>query len=194
MDQLLETIKIVNGEPQFLEFHQARLNYARKTLFNTQEVINLEKVINNPPKEDIYRCRIIYSRKMEQLEYLPYLERNFRTFKIVEHNSIVYHFKFLNRDSLNQLIERKGQADDILIIKNGLITDTSIANVAFLDRNNHWITPATPLLKGTTRERLLRENRIVAAGIKLADLPKFTQMALMNAMVGFYLIEDFKLT
>jgi 4-amino-4-deoxychorismate lyase len=99
----------------------------------------------------------------------------------------------LNRDTLNRLVERKGQADEILIIKNGLITDTSIANVAFLDKDDHWITPATPLLKGTTRERLLSENRIVEAEIKLADLPKFTQMAMLNAMVGFYLIEDFKL-
>lgn len=193
MDQLLETIKIINGKPQFLEFHQARLNYARKTLFNTQEVINLEQVIHNPPKEGIYRCRIIYSRNIEQLEYLPHPERNFRTFQLVEHNSIVYNFKFLNRDTLNRLVERKGQADEILIIKNGLITDTSIANVAFLDKDDHWITPATPLLKGTTRERLLSENRIVEAEIKLADLPKFTQMAMLNAMVGFYLIEDFKL-
>ena len=65
MDQLLETIKIVDGEPQFLEFHQTRLNYARKTLFNTQEVINLEQVIHHPPKEGIYRCRIIYSRNIK---------------------------------------------------------------------------------------------------------------------------------
>ena len=104
----------------------------------------------------------------------------------------MYEFKYLDRTQINQLIASKGAADDILIIKNGLVTDTSIANVAFWQQNK-WLTPATPLLKGTTRQRLLSAGCIEAADIKLTDLNTFTKMALMNALMDFTILENFDL-
>ncbi len=191
MEKLLETLKIINGEPQHLEYHQARFNQTRKILYDTQTEIALEKLIHCPFSSGTYRCRIIYTDYIEHIEYLPYQDRQFRTFQIVTDDSMTYPFKFLNRDSLNQLVAQKGLADDILIVKNGLITDTSIANVAFWE-NDTWVTPAVPLLKGTTRQRWLTEKRMVAKDITVTDLKKFSKMALMNAMIGFYVIEDFQ--
>ena len=42
-------------------------------------------------------------------------------------------------------------------MKQGLLTDTSIANIALSD-GTHWYTPAHPLLKGTKRAALLEEG------------------------------------
>ena len=189
MEKLLETIKIINGEPQHLEYHQARVNQTRAILYDTQTEIALAKLIHCPFPSDTYRCRIIYTDHIEHIEYLPYQPRSFRTFQIVTDDSITYPFKFLKRDSLNQLAAQKGLADDILIVKHGLITDTSIANVAFWD-NDKWVTPATPLLNGTTRQRWLNDKRMIAKDITLTDLKNFSKMAMMNAMIGFYVIDN----
>jgi 4-amino-4-deoxychorismate lyase len=191
MNKLLETIKIVNGAAPFLAFHNARLNKSREILFNAKDEIDLKNFIQ-APQSGIYKCRIIYAKTIETIEYSPLQNRNFKTFKVIENDNITYPFKYLNRENLNHLMQFKGQADDILIVKKGLVTETSIANVAFLHQDK-WLTPSMPLLKGTTRERLLREKKVVEATIRLEDLKNISKMAIMNALLGFYLIEDFKL-
>ena len=192
MSKLLETIKIINGTVPFLTFHQQRLNESRRQLFQVDDEINLGTAIKAPSTDLVYRCRVIYERTIEKVEYHRYKAKNFRYFKIIEANAIVYDFKYLDRSPINQLIAHKGSADDILIIKNGLVTDTSIANVAFWDQTK-WLTPATPLLKGTTRERLLKAEYIETADIKLTDLKAFSKMALMNALLDFMVVENFSL-
>lgn len=192
MDKLLETIKIVNGNVLFLAFHNQRLNQTRQALFHTQDDIDLHHFIQAPSKKGIYKCRVIYSQRIETLEYYSYQEKTFNSFKIIADDNITYSFKYLNREHLNRLVRLKEPADDILIVKQGFITDTSIANVAFWYQDK-WLTPATPLLKGTTRERLLTEKQIQATEIRLTDVKDFSKMAIMNALIGFYVIEDFKL-
>ncbi|HDN25839.1 MAG TPA: hypothetical protein ENG03_01830 [Thioploca sp.] len=192
MTKLLETLKIVNGTAPFLEFHNERLNYARQALFNVQDTIDLKDVIQAPPQIGIYRCRVIYSETIEAVEYIPHQDRDFQSLKIVEDDNIDYEFKYHNRNDINRLVTLKGSADDILIIKKGLVTDTSIANVAFWHQDK-WLTPLTPLLKGTTRARLLTEKQIFEANIRAEDLKHFSKMAIMNALIGFYTLENFKL-
>jgi len=188
--RLLETLKIINGNALFLAFHNERLNRSRHLLFNAQDNLDLNAVITPPSLRGTYKCRIIYSKTIEQIEYSSYRQkRPFKTFKIVKSDNLVYDFKYLNRENLNRLITFKKQADDILIIKRGFVTDTSIANVAFLNKNQ-WITPSTPLLKGTTRTRLLNDKKILETPIRLEDLKTFSKMALMNALLGFYIIND----
>ena len=41
----------------------------------------------------------------------------------------------------------KREQDEILITRNGLLTDTSIANIALFN-GKEWHTPKHPLLKG----------------------------------------------
>ena len=59
----------------------------------------------------------------------------------------------------NQLIEKRKHADDIIIVKNGLVTDSFYANLAFL-KNGIWFTPETPLLLGVQRQFLLSQKTI----------------------------------
>ena len=153
----LETIKIINGIPQNLEFHNQRLNYTRQHFNSQSNTIDLKQFIVPPSTTGIYKCRVIYSNTIEDIQYSNYTERQFKTFQTVIANDINYQFKYLNRDALNQL-QAGITADQILIIKNGFITDTAIANVAFYD-DNKWITPTTPLLQGTTRARLLKQKK-----------------------------------
>ncbi len=189
--QLLETIKVDRGKPFFISFHNERFNRTRFDLFGIQDNFDLSTIIN-PPDLNCYRCRIIYSEKIEKIEFIPYQNRQFKTFQIVYDDYIDYKYKYLDRSAIQKLEQFKKESDDILIIKQGFITDTSIANVAFFD-GEQWITPANPLLKGTTRERLLQEGKIKSEIIELKEIKKYSKMALMNALLGFTVLEEFYL-
>jgi 4-amino-4-deoxychorismate lyase len=76
-----------------------------------------------------------------------------------------------------------------LIVKNNLLCDTTIANIALLI-DNQWLTPSTPLLEGTTRARLLDEGFLSAACLTSKDIQKADKIAIMNAMVGFVEVEN----
>jgi 4-amino-4-deoxychorismate lyase len=80
------------------------------------------------------------------------------------------------------LFTQRQNHDDILIVKNGLITDTSYSNVAFFD-GQLWFTPHQPLLPGTARARLLHEGCLQEAKITLTDLHRFEKCSLINAML-----------
>jgi 4-amino-4-deoxychorismate lyase len=97
--------------------------------------------------------------------------------------NIVYDYKFTNRDSINELFKQKGTCDDILIVKDGLVTDTSFANIAFFDGMN-WLTPEKPLLQGTCRERLISEHQIFPKMITVDKIFEYKYFTIFNAMRG----------
>jgi len=187
----LETIKSVDGEALHVEYHQKRYEEVLKE-FCIDEVQNLQAFLN-PPKYGIYRCRLTYDlsqtpQKIE-VEYLEYKKREIKNLKVIFDNDIQYSKKSTCRDDLDKLYDLKDDADDILIIKNLLVSDTSIANIAFY-MDGSWLTPKTPLLKGTTRARLLDEGKIIEADIKVQDIKKFSKIALLNAMIDFDILEQ----
>ena len=95
-----------------------------------------------------------------------------------------YSHKYINRKRLEKLFSQKGNCDDILIVKNGLITDTSFANILFYN-GIEWLSPANPLLKGTQRQFLLETEQIITAEIRPSDLKYFKKARLVNAMMRF---------
>jgi len=185
MCQLLETIKIIGGEPQNLSLHDERMNRARRELFGNNDLLKLSDYIKvpNADKDSITRCRVIYAISINSIEFSPYIPANIMTLKIVEAGTLVYNYKYLDRSRLNALLDKRA-ADDILIIRNRCVTDASFANIVFTD-GERWITPDTPLLHGTMRELLLRKGVIKMDRITINDLSLFTHFKLINAMLGF---------
>lgn len=179
---LLETIRCENGRPSHLTYHQQRIDRSLKQLGYSLH-IDLASLIK-VPDDALYRCRIVYDETSIDITFIPYQKRVIRTLQLVQADDLDYALKYADRRDLDRLFAQKSDADDILIVKNGLITDTSIANIAFFD-GTKWLTPANPLLKGTTRARLLDEKKIFESDISISDLEKFTGFALMNAMIGF---------
>lgn len=185
---LLETIKIEDGEVFNLSYHQARCDESRKALFNSTDRLDLSSLIQAPPK-GLYRCRILYDDKIHSIEYIPYMPKEIHTLKIVS-SDLKYDHKYANRDTLNKLRQSQPDADDILIEKHGYLTDTTIANIAFYD-GKQWFTPEKPLLKGTMRAKLLDEGFLHTRKIKKEEISDYTHVALMNAMIGFKILNNF---
>jgi 4-amino-4-deoxychorismate lyase len=186
MFQLFETIKCNNGKLFNIEWHNRRFNNARKTCFNIENEIDLNKTVSIPEnaKSGLFRCRITYSKNIDKIEFIPHQFREIKNLKLVEDNSIDYRFKYSNRKTLDNLFAKRGNCDDILIIKNGLVTDTSTANIIFYDGKKWW-TPDSPLLRGTQRAKLLSEKKIFKCRITLDNLNKFEKIGLINAMWDF---------
>lgn len=187
-NKLLETIKIENGLINNIEYHQKRFDDSRHKLFGIKEKINLEDVIV-PPSNGLSRCRIIYDKDIKTIEYLPYVPKTLSNFKIISSN-IDYSFKYANRSELDNLKAKYLDFDEVIIEKNGVLTDTTISNIAFFD-GLHWITPASPLLNGTMRAKLIDEGFLKTKDIKSSEILKYTRFAIINALVGFYEIDKY---
>jgi 4-amino-4-deoxychorismate lyase len=183
---LLETIKIVEGEICNLDYHQKRCDKSRLDLYKSTDSLSLSSLIE-PPQKGLYRCRILYDTTLQSIEYIPYKEKQIETLKIV-HSNLIYNYKYANRETLNTLLSKNKKADDILIEQNGYIKDTSIANIAFYTGKT-WVTPQEPLLGGTMRAKLIDEGFLQTKNIKIEELANYSQVALMNAMIGFKLLK-----
>ena len=180
---LLETIRIEGGKAHNLSYHQARLDKSRKALFGATSPIDLHKHID-PPKSGLFRCRILYTETIESIEYLPYTPKTIDTLKIVADDTLEYRYKYADRSPLDALLDAHPDADEIIIEQNGVLTDTTIANIAFFD-GSRWLTPKSPLLEGTMRAHLIDNGKVTTADIRKGDLARYTHVALMNAMLGF---------
>jgi 4-amino-4-deoxychorismate lyase len=143
----------------------------------------------SPPQNGLYRCRVVYTDETIDVSYHEYKKRDISSLKLVYDDTIEYPQKSTDRSHIDRLFAQKGNADDILIVKNSLVTDTSIANIAFY-KNGVWHTPESPLLEGTTRERLLESGFLVRKDIRVEELESFTKTALLNAMIDFDIISD----
>ncbi len=181
--QLLETIKCKDGKLFNLKEHNSRFNQARKEYFGLATKMNLTNFIKVPvhSKNGLFRCRITYSKTIENIEFIPHQFKEIKSLKLVEGNQIDYEFKYSDRKNLNKLFEQRGNCDDILIIKDDCITDSFTANPIFFDGEKWW-TPDTPLLHGTQRAKLIGENKIFECRIRTEDISKYKKVGLINAL------------
>lgn len=183
MFPLVETIKILNGKALNLQYHQKRFDYSFESYFKKKPFCTLQNAISVPEEftGGVVKLRLLYGKDDYKLEFSCYRPHRTHTLKLIENNEIDYSLKFTDRSQINSLLKQREDCDDILIVKNGFISDTSIANIVF--HNGHeWVTPATPLLKGTCREKLLNEGKIKEEVITIDDLFKFRSFSLINAM------------
>lgn len=185
--KFFETIKIQDGEVFNLAYHQARYENTLHS-FGINKIHNLQTYIN-PPKKGLYRCRLVYSSNILSVNYYEYLKKEIKKLKLVHDDSIVYSYKKEDRVDLKRLYDQKNDCDDILIVKNGFITDTSIANIA-LYKEGRWFTPKSPLLKGTTRQRYIDNGILDQKDITLEELNTFEKTALLNVMIDFDIISQ----
>jgi 4-amino-4-deoxychorismate lyase len=111
-----------------------------------------------------------------------YEPKRIHTLKLVDiPEGFVYHFKYADRTMIDRLYAWRGDADDILMMRNGWLTDTSVANIAFL-KKDRWYTPAQPLLAGTTWKRLVSAGILIPRPIYKDEFESFESWRVFNAM------------
>ncbi len=185
MSQFFESIRIVNGRVMNLSQHQIRVDRAMKNI-NSMDFLDLKKHIAtlDLSKSGVYKLRISYNpNKAEILKtrFEAYEEKSITTLKLVDIN-FNYEHKSEDREALNHAFGKRDGADDVLLVRNGLITDTWYCNVAFYN-GEIWLTPKDALLQGTMRAKLIQTKKIVPADIKVQDIASFKKIRLFNAMI-----------
>ncbi len=182
MCQFIETIRISKGIPQNLKYHRKRIEDTRK-VFGISMNVDIERCLEHYviDKNVLYKFRIVYSKNDIYSTLEEYFKKEISSLKILE-SDIDYSFKYENREKLSDLYSQKGNCDDILIVKNGLLTDTFFCNIA-LRNNESWFTPDSPLLKGTMRYKLLENKIIIEKSLSINDIQKYSEIALFNAMI-----------
>lgn len=137
-------------------------------------------------QDEKVKCRIEYREEILNIDFTVYTPKIISSLMLVEVDNIDYSFKFSDRTGLNSLNDKKGECDEVLVVQNGCITDTTYSNVVFR-RNNEFFTPETFLLNGTKRQKLLRESIIQKIRITADNLMEFDCVYLINSMLD---IED----
>ena len=181
-----ETIKCDDYEIYNLDYHNKRIANTIGLNINLQEYIY-------PESSELLRCKVIYNKdEILEVQYFAYKKRDINSFKFVFDDEIDYSKKYLNRNTLDKLYEEKDDCDEVIIVKNNIVTDTSIANIAIF-YDGVWITSKNCLLEGTCRAKLIEKKEIFEKDISLDMLKNASKIALLNAMIDFYEIKDFKI-
>lgn len=182
MSQFIESIKVENGKPQLLSLHQKRLE-ATFSHFRKPCGLSLENIFEEEDfsEKGVFKFRFLYDLGNEYTtEFQPYIFREIKSFQLMENNDICYEFKFAGRSELNKM-KQNSAADEIIIVKNGCITDTSFSNLVFL-KNGISYTPKTYFLNGVQRQFLLKTKQIQEMEITTDNLSDFSHFRLINAM------------
>ena len=186
MSQLIETIRILDGQFNDLRYHEQRMDYSLKELYGVEGKTDLSQFFSllHLPQQGLYKCRLLYDHQSKVVEFIKYTIKPVTSLRLIVDNNILYDHKYLDRSSMTQLVQKRSGCDDILIVKNGSVTDSYYANIVFKS-GNKWYTPQTYLLRGTMRERLIHSGEIQEERISMNDIKKFEKFKLINAMLGF---------
>nr|WP_314741979.1 aminotransferase class IV family protein [uncultured Haemophilus sp.] len=180
---IFETIAILNGKPQNLEYHQVRMNKAVEFLFKNANSLNLAEIIQIPKEYQtgLVRCRIDYNQQDYKTLFAPYQKREIKSYQCVYLDNIDYQFKYSNRSDFEKI---NIDNDEAIIIQNNKVTDCRIGNLLFL-KENIWYSPKDYLLKGTQLSYLLAQNKIVLKEINVNEIHQYEKIMMINAMNPF---------
>ena len=210
MYRFIESIRMIDGEAAALPYHQKRVDRTLQSLGHGTARLPLAEIVGTMSgtyfgkslcgqackerkiykegkvlkTEKIHKARIVYNIKGEILEaaIMPYTMRKINSIRLVKCDNIDYSLKYADRSGLDALSELADGADEIIIVRHGMLTDTSYSNIALLN-GDKWVTPRTPLLKGTMRQQLLDKNLLIEADITPEALKDYQQICLINAMM-----------
>lgn len=182
----IEAIAWRDGKAERLIYHQKRVEEAFRVLFPDKQPFMLKELLQSVdgPGTGLYKLRLEYGVEPGIMEFQEYRMRNVSSLQLVGIDHEPMDYKAAERDYIDRAFSKRGLCDDVLMVRDGLLTDSSYANIALFD-GKKWLSPRIPLLYGTRRAYLVDHGQIEPADIKADDLVQFQRIRLFNAMVGF---------
>jgi 4-amino-4-deoxychorismate lyase len=183
MSLLVESIKILNGRCYHLALHEARANHSRYKVFGVKDKLQLKQHIQVPEtyRHGLVKCRVTYDTQIQGISFNHYHIRDIRNIKIVETKDLHYADKWEQRTDLDVLYAKRQDADEIMIINNGLVTDGYYYNLVF-EKDGRFFTPKTPLLQGVQRASLLKRHKIEMCDITKEEILTYDNIHYINAL------------
>lgn len=181
-----ESICVQDGCPRLLELHQERI---QRTLEAREGKLKLSLgeffSSLSLPSRGVFKVRVDYDKSGRILSHVvdAYTPRMIQKLALVECPNLDYSVKSSDRFELEQARLQCPDADDVIITKNGFLTDTSYSNIVLGDGHN-WITPSHCLLPGVKRQYLLNTGAIIALPLREQDVLLYPLCSPINAMLN----------
>lgn len=178
---LFETIRVLDGCAERLELHRTRAERScGVALPGFADAV--ARVVAGLPQRGEFRLHLPY----DATGFFPatvqaYRPRVIRRLRVVE-AAVDYALKDEDRSVFEALRARYPDADELLLTRGGLVTDTCFSNV-LVGEPGHWVCPADCVLAGTRRESLLREGAVAQRPVRVEDLADYPFLTLINAML-----------
>ena len=196
MIKFIETIKVLNGDTPDIKEHVQRVRATLRHFYSKSKeefdlILSVSEILDREREKisnGLFKLRVVYSDRFISGTLIPYIPKTIKRLKVVECDAIDYPFKFENRTAIESLLSYKDNCDDILIVKKGVVTDTSYSNIVF-ERMGNLYTPDSYLLAGTKRAKLIREGLIREEKIRPCDIDKYDKAYLINSMLDLYPVE-----
>lgn len=186
MSRFFESIKLSDDQFFRIPNHQKRVNRTFAIHFPDKKTFSIEEILKNSdfPATGTYKIRISYDENDISSEIQSYTVRKINSLKLVNINTLPSFFKAEMRDIIHEAANQKGDCDDIIMVNNGLLTDTSYANIALFDGKT-WFTPRKPYLYGSHRDFLLDNGLMVEKDIPVTEVYNYRKIRIFNAMIEF---------
>ena len=184
MYPLVESIKAENGQFFLLDYHQDRLERTFHAVYKSSCPWQLVAILPQAPSQGLFKVRFLYNATDFSIEVQPYVPKIIKTLKLIEIGDYTYPHKWTDRSTINAAFAQRGNCDDVLMTKNGFLTDASYANIVLFDGTN-WVTPEKPLFEGVQRSYLLDHKKIKTANIATTALSNYQGFQMINAMNPF---------
>jgi 4-amino-4-deoxychorismate lyase len=184
MSLFIETIRLSGGGLQNIDRHMSRIraSLGGQPKWDVDAVFSDVATPLTGSTSDVYKVRLVYGLAMTSVTTELYTIRPVRSLKMVFDDDIIYDRKYEDRKELETLFTQRGNCDDVLIIRKGVVTDTSYANIIFRE-DDQWVTPSSYLLNGTMRQYLLDTGKITEKRITPHDLTRFSHFKIINALL-----------
>lgn len=197
MFHFYENIAFINGNCPLLDFHEQRFMATQLIYFGDVIAPSLRVLLemnmpNNLQRNQVYNFHISYGNDEILTSFFIYKYKKIRSLQLLIANNLSYGFKNEDRSDLDNLRNThltNLENQDILIVKNGLITDTAYCNVAF-EKMGKWFTPKLPLLSGIRRMELLQNGIIHEADITLKNINNFSKIKIFNSLVNWDIAQE----
>jgi 4-amino-4-deoxychorismate lyase len=184
---MFETLKWVDGRVHLIDFHQKRLARSLVIVGNDHHCVpSLESHIQAypGPENGVYKCHVTYDAtgNLFSPNYVAYQPRMIRSLVCREASRIDYSLKWEDRSDLQCIGSDLSCDEEVLILRDGWITDTRYSNVVFGD-GSEWVTPETYLLPGVKRAALLNRGLVRSIPMRVDDMKRYPYCSLINAML-----------
>ncbi len=176
-----EVICINNGKPQHLPYHLKRMERTVRDIYN-KPLPELHLEIPDEARKGRFKCRVEYADAVRKVEFSPYTQKERKSVALVCDDAICYKYKSTDRRQLARLVQQ-AKTDDVIIVRNGMITDASYCNLVFEDFDGNLFTPSDALLHGTCRQRLIDDGVVKERPIRADELRRYKTVIFINAMM-----------
>ncbi|WP_292271306.1 aminotransferase class IV [Butyricimonas sp.] len=180
----VETIRVNNGQFCHLAYHECRARATSLAVFGCRLEWDVAGMtVPDEARQGVVKCRVVYDTVIRDVTFSPYTFRRIGSLRLIEDNAIDYRFKSTDRVALEHVFAQRDGCDNVLVVRQGMITDTSFSNIVLEDTTGLY-TPDTFLLNGTRRQRLLDEGVVRERAVPVSELYRYDRLYLINAMIG----------